>query len=54
MGETEITTELKDQGVLLTKRVKIKKNGNFIPINTYILDFDTPKPPKKLRLATTI
>ena len=47
MGEAEITTELKAQGVLLTKRVKIKKNGNFIPTNTYILDFDTPKPPEK-------
>ena len=51
MGEAEITTELKAQGVLLTKRVKIKKNGNFIPTNTYILDFDTPKPPEKIKIG---
>ena len=51
MGETEITNELKGQGVLLTKRVKIKKNGNFIPTNTYILDFDTPKPPEKIKIG---
>ena len=51
MGEAEITNELKEQGILLTKRVKIKKNGNFIPTNTYILDFDTPTPPGKIKIG---
>lgn len=44
LEEAEITNELKPQGALLTKRIKIKNNGNFIPTNTYILDFDTPNP----------
>jgi hypothetical protein len=51
LEEAEITNELKSQGVLLTKRMKIKKNGNVIPTNTYILDFDTPKPPEKIKIG---
>ena len=51
MEEAEITNELKPQGVLLTKRMKVKKNGNLIPTNTYILDFDTPNPPEKIKIG---
>jgi hypothetical protein len=31
--------------------MKIKKNGNLIPTNTYILDFDTSKPPEKIKIG---
>jgi hypothetical protein len=31
--------------------MKNKKNGNLIPKNTYILDFDTPTPPEKTKIG---
>ena len=50
LDEEEIASELRDQGVLSIRRITIKKDGNIINTNTYILTFSKPSPPEKLRI----
>ena len=48
LDEEEIASELLDQGVLSVRNITIKKDGNIINSNTYILTFSKPSPPEKL------
>ena len=36
------------------KRVSIKKEGKTIETNTYIMNFDTPKIPEKIKVGYTM
>ena len=49
VSEQEMTDELGEQGVIHVKRISITKNGHTIQTNTYILTFDTPRPPKEIK-----
>ena len=51
LDEEEIASELRDQGVLSVRRIIIKKDGNIINTNTYILTFSKPSPPERLRIG---
>ncbi|VDI84113.1 Hypothetical predicted protein [Mytilus galloprovincialis] len=46
----EIGEELSSQGVTDVVRFQIKKNGNIIKLNTYLLTFRTPTPPPSITL----
>lgn len=50
----EIRTAFKKQGVIDHKRITIKRNGQNIQTNTYILTFDTPTIPKELKIGYLI
>ena len=50
LDEEEIASELRDQG-MLSVRITIKKVGNIIPTNTYILTFSKPSPPERLGIG---
>ena len=50
----EIKKELKKQGVTEVKRVTIKKEGKLIETNTYIMTFDQPKIPEKIKVGYTM
>ena len=50
----EIKKEMKKQGVTEVKRVTIKKEGKLIETNTYIMTFDQPKIPKKIKVGYTM
>ena len=50
----EIKKEMKKQGVTKVKRVTIKKEGKLIETNTYIMTFDQPKIPEKIKLGYTM
>ena len=47
----EIKTNLAGQGVVDVKRISIKKNGQTIKTNTYVLTFGTPILPKVIKVA---
>lgn len=47
----EIGEELSSQGVTNVIRFQIKKNGNIIKLNTYLLTFRTPTPPPSITLG---
>ncbi|VDI24363.1 Hypothetical predicted protein [Mytilus galloprovincialis] len=47
----EIGEELSSQGVTDVVRFQIKKNGNIIKLNTYLLTFRTPTPPPSITLG---
>lgn len=47
----EICEELSSQGVTDVVRFQIKKNGNIIKLNTYLLTFRTPTPPPSITLG---
>ena len=47
----EIRTNLKNQNVTDIKRITIKKDGETINTNTYILNFSTPKPPTEISIG---
>jgi hypothetical protein len=49
--DEEVLYELKPQGVTSLKRFQIKKNGKMIPTGTFILNFNTPTPPKRVTAA---
>ena len=51
LDEEEIASELDDQGILSVSRITIKKDGNIINTNTYILTFSKLSPPEKLRIG---
>ena len=42
---------MKKQGVTGVKRVTIKKEGKLIETNTYIMAFDQPKIPEKIKVG---
>ena len=46
--EDEIKQELRPQGVVNVRRMEIKKEGQVIKTDTYILTFNRPEPPKNL------
>ena len=50
----EIKKEMKKQGVTEVKRVTIKKGGKLIETNTYIMTFDQPKIPEKIKVGYTM
>ena len=50
----EIKKEMKKQSVTEVKRVTIKKEGKFIETNTYIVIFDQPKIPEKIKVGYTM
>ena len=45
---------MKKQGVTEVKRVTIKKEGKLIETNTYIMTFDQPKIPKRIKVGYTM
>ncbi|VDI75548.1 Hypothetical predicted protein [Mytilus galloprovincialis] len=47
----EVGEELSSQGVPNVIRFHIKKNGNIIKLNTYLLTFRTPTPPPSITLG---
>ena len=47
----EIKTNLKDQNVTEIQRIQIKKYGETINTNTYILTFSTSKIPKEIKIG---
>ena len=49
----EIKKEIKKQGVTEVKRVTIKKEGKLIETNTYIMTFDQPKIPERIKVGKT-
>ena len=51
MTETEITTELQEQGVVEVHRVTVKRDTEKIPISTLFLSFNTPDLPKEITLG---
>ena len=50
----EIKKEMKKQGVTEVKRVTIKKEGKLIETNTYIMTFDQPKIPVRIKVGYTM
>ena len=46
----EIKSNLCKQGVTDAKWISIKRNNQIILTNTYILDFNTPKPPTEIKI----
>ena len=52
LPEEEICEELKSQGVANVKRFTIKKQGNTIKLNTYLITFETPSIPQKLNVGS--
>ena len=49
--EEEMVRDCKDQSVTGARRITINKNGERIPINTFILTFGTPLRPKTLKIG---
>jgi hypothetical protein len=47
----EITNNLSSQGVTSVKRITVTRDGKKINTNTYILDFDSPTVPAKLKIG---
>ena len=50
-SEKEILENLKEQGVTGVRYVSVRRNGIIKPTNTYILTFNTPVLPKKIKVA---
>ena len=49
--EEELLEHLKDQGVREIRRVKVKKNGELIETNTYIVTFGSSECPRAIKLT---
>ena len=50
----EIKNNLRKQGVTDAKQISIQRNNQIIPTNTYILNFNTPKPPTEIKIGYLI
>ena len=50
-SDKEIIDNLKDQGVTGVRNVSVRKNGVLKSTNTYVLTFNTPILPKKIKVA---
>ena len=50
-SDKEITENLKEQGVTGVRNVSVRRNGVIKPTNTYVLTFNTPILPKKIKVA---
>ena len=50
----EIKSNLRKQGVTNAKRISIKWNNQVISTNTYILNFNSPKPPTEIKIGYLI
>ena len=50
----EIKNNLRKQGVTDAKQISIKRSNQIIPTNTYILNFNTPKPPTEIKIGYLI
>ena len=51
MTETEIKTELQEQGVVEVHRVTLKRDTKKVPTNTLFLTFNTPDLPKEITVG---
>ena len=51
MTETEIKTELQEQGVVEVHRVTVKKDTEKVPTKTLFLTFNTPDLPKEITVG---
>ena len=51
MTETEIKTELQEQGVVEVHRVTVKRDTKKVPTNTLFLTFSTPDLPKEITVG---
>ena len=51
MTETEIKTELQEQGVVEVHRVMVKRDTGKVPTNTLFLTFNTPDLPKEITVG---
>ena len=54
MTEFDLATELKDQGVVGVKRFTYRKDGNFVPTNTYLLNFAQSSAPKSIKAGYVV
>ena len=50
----ESKNELKKQNVIDVKRITIKKQSEIIETNTYILTFNSSKPPLEIKIGYTV
>ncbi|MEW8548145.1 MAG: hypothetical protein AB2693_31970 [Candidatus Thiodiazotropha sp.] len=50
-SDKDILENLKDQGVIGVRNISVRRNGEVKPTNTYVLTFDTPVLPKKIKVA---
>ena len=50
----EIKNNLCKQGITDAKQISIKRNNPIIPTNTYILNFNAPKPPTEIKIGYLI
>ena len=50
-SDKEIIENLKEQGVTGVRNVSVRRNGVIKPTNTYVLTFNTPILPKKIKVA---
>ena len=48
-SEEEMLENLSSQGVSYVKRISVKRSGNIVLTNTYILTFDRPELPKTIK-----
>ena len=46
----EIKEYLKSQGVINVRRISIKKEGQIIDTNTFVVTFNTPTLPKNVKI----
>ena len=51
MTETEIKTELQEQGVVEVHRVTVKRDTKKVPNNTLFLTLNTPELPKEITVG---
>ena len=50
----EIKNNLHKQGTTDAKQISIKRNNQIIPTNTYVLNFNIPKPPTEIKIGYLI
>ena len=50
-SDKEIIENLKEQSVTVIRDVSVRRNGVIKPTNTYVLTFNTPVLPKKIKVA---
>ena len=50
----EIKNNLRKRGITDAKQISIKRNNQIITTNTYILNFNTPKPPIEIKIGYLI
>ena len=51
VSEQEILEEMREQGVINVRRIKIRRNGTLKDTNTFVFTFNTSILPKQLKVA---